>query len=126
MLQLLERKCRVNHPARVPFITCHVNAYVFAQMNPMDAQLLLANFNIRTVPKFTGDQVNILNESYATNQFPSLEERMSLVQATGLTEKQIERWFCKKRFNSKRNWRTDSRFITSLTKEGQGLMSKLR
>jgi len=73
------------------------------KMNPMDAQLLLANFNIRTVPKFTGDQVNILNESYATNQFPSLEERMSLVQATGLTEKQIERWFCKKRFNSKRN-----------------------
>ena len=75
----------------------------FTQMNPMDAQLLLANFNIRTVPKFTGDQVKVLNESYATNQFPSLEERMILVKATGLTEKQIERWFCKKRFNSKRN-----------------------
>ena len=73
-------------------------------MNPMDAQLLLANFNIRTVPKFTGDQVKILNEFYANNQFPSLDERLMLAGNTGLTEKQIERWFCKKRFNSKRNW----------------------
>ena len=71
-------------------------------MNPMDAQLLLANFNIRTVPKFTGDQVKILNEFYATNQFPTLEERLALASTTRLTEKQIERWFCKKRFNSKR------------------------
>ena len=72
-------------------------------MNPMDAQLLLANFNIRTVPKFTGDQVNSLNEFYANNQFPSLEERLAMASSTGLTEKQIERWFCKKRFNSKRS-----------------------
>jgi hypothetical protein len=69
----------------------------------MDAQLLLANFNIRTVPKFTGDQVASLNEFYASNQFPSLEERLKLASDTGLTEKQIERWFCKKRFNSKRS-----------------------
>jgi hypothetical protein len=72
-------------------------------MYPMDAQLLLANFNIRTVPKFTGDQVHILNESFSKNQFPNMEERMILVKNTGLTEKQIERWFCKKRFNTKRN-----------------------
>ena len=77
--------------------------FLSIQMNPTDAQLLLANFNIRTVPKFTGDQVRVLNESYALNQFPSLEERISLAKNTGLTEKQIERWFCKKRFNAKRN-----------------------
>jgi hypothetical protein len=62
----------------------------------------LAEFGIRNISQFTQTQRHQLLTFYHKNKYPSIQERQTISELTGISEYQVKVWFANRRSREKK------------------------
>jgi len=57
----------------------------------------LESFGIRCISKYSPEKTTYLRQAYQVNRYPSLFERTTIANETGLSEAQVSKWFNNRR-----------------------------